>query len=305
MMAEKEDPKLCYGDSLEPRVGKRFFYSFTSNEFEYIFDAKPTGDGLKALKSNGVDLCTFTHRSFLEIEPNYNYHREYENIAVMTIESFDKWWTTTLKKKERQSVKKAQKMGVTVRKVVVDNDFLKGIQKIYNETEFREGRRYSGYGLSLEELRVKFKEIGDSEILGAYLENQLIGILWLAFGDSAAMFRSFVSLINQRDKCPNNALIAEAVKRCEERKIRFLVYGNHYGFLPSLDQFREHQGFEKCPIPRYFVPLSSKGQLAIKLRLHRKLEYSIPIVVERALLKLYNPVSRAIPASIWYRFGGE
>jgi hypothetical protein len=45
--------------------------------------------------------------------------------------------------------------------------------------------------------------------------------------------------------------------------------------------------------------------LAIKLGIHRKIEYILPETVEKALLKLYNPVSRMIPAAIWYRFGGE
>jgi hypothetical protein len=114
-----------------------------------------------------------------------------------------------------------------------------------------------------------------------------------------------VSFIRHRDKCPNNALIAEAVRSCYKREISFLVYGNHYGFLPNLDLFRRHQGFNKTPTPRYFVPLSRTGQLAIKLGIHRKIEYILPETVEKALLKLYNPVSRMIPAAIWYRFGGE
>lgn len=286
-------------------IGKRWFYSFANCPYEYVHRIVPSRELLLNLMEKGVDLFTFIQRTFVQEMSKYPFHREDENIAIMKISSYDDWWTRTLRKKERQSVKKAEKSGVQVRKIEPDEDFFKGVQTIYNETPFREGRRYSGYGLSIEHLRAKFNDISDSDILGAYISGQLIGLLWLTYGDRTAMFRSFVSLIKHRNKCPNNALIAQAVSRCCERKIAFLVYGNHYGFLPSLDMFREHQGFRKFPLPRYYVPLSRKGQLAIKLGFHRKAEYFLPAMVERALLRLYNHASKMMPESLWWRFGGE
>ena len=286
-------------------TGRRFFYRFFNYQSEYIWDIHPTRALLLNLRSQGIDLFSYVQRAFVNNNAEYPFHKNFENIAVMKIDSFENWWTKTIRKKERQSVKKSEKMGVKIEKVNINTAFLKGVQEIYNETPFREGRRYSGYGLSLAELEKKFEDIGNSVILGAYIDGQLIGILWIAFGDRTAMFRSFVSLIGHRDKCPNNALIAEAVRQCEKEGISYLVYGNHYGFLPSLDLFREHQGFRKCPLPRYFVPLSRAGQLAIKFGLHRRIEYSLPRIVERTFLKLYNPLSKITPASVWWRLGGE
>lgn len=289
-----------------PAIGKRFFYSYASYPMEYIYDIEPTQKLLLNLKQKGVDLFSFINMTYTQKMPrNHLFHRDLENIAIMKINSYEKWWMDTLKKKERQSVKKAQKCGVDIRNVEVNTNFLKEVQKIYNETPYREGRRYSGYGLSLDHLRDKFTDYGNSDILGAYFGGQLIGLLWLTYGDRAAMFRSFVSLIKHRDKCPNNALISGAVKSCCGRRISYLIYGNHYGFLPSLDAFREHQGFRKVPLPRYYIPLSERGELAVRLGLHRKIEYSIPLVIERALLELYVPVSRILPATVWWRFGGE
>jgi hypothetical protein len=295
-----------YLESIEPLViGKRWFYSFANCPFEYIYNIEPRREFLLNLMRKKVDLFAFIQRTFVQETFKYPFHREDENIAIMKIDSYDDWWTKTIKKRERQSVKKAEKSGVKVRKVEVNEDFFRGVQRIYNETPFREGRRYSGYGLSIGHLREKFDDIGDSDILGAYLNGQLIGLLWLTYGDRTAMFRSFVSFIKHRDKCPNNALIAEAVRRCSERQVSFLVYGNHYGFLPSLDRFREHQGFRKFPVPRYYIPLSRAGQLAIELGIHTKIENSLPTQVERALLKLFNYASRMVPAAIWWQLGGE
>lgn len=287
--------------------GRRLFYTFNEYAFDYIYDIEPNGELLRGLRDKGVDLFSFIGRTFVQDEPekNYPFLREIENIALLNITSYNDWWTRTIKKKERQSVKKAEKTGVVIRKTEICEDFIKGVQRIYNETPFREGRRYSGYGLSLEHLRKKFQSVGDSDILGAYFNEELIGLLWITYGDRAAMFRSFVSFIKHRNKCPNNALIAGAVRCCSERAIHFLVYGDKFGFLPSLDRFRLHQGFRKFPLPRYFVPLSKKGQVAITLGVHRTIEYSLPRLTQRALLPLYNLGSKLMPAAVWWKFGGE
>ncbi|MGD0405033.1 MAG: hypothetical protein ABSB10_00065 [Candidatus Bathyarchaeia archaeon] len=288
------------------RIGKRWFYSFANFDFEYIFDIEPEKELLAHLRSNAVDLFTFISRDFLgSVEGKYPFHREIENYAIMRINSYNDWWNYGIKKRERQSVKKAEKSGLKVKQAEINEEFLKGVQKVYNETPYREGRRYSGYGQNLQALKRKFENIGDSDVLGAYFNSELVGILWIAYGDRAAMFRSFVSLMKHRDKCPNNALISEAVRRCAEKGLQFLVYGNKYGFIPSLDRFREHQGFCRFPLPRYYLPLTTKGQLAIKLKVHRKLEYSLPLPIERVGLKLYNSASRIVPHSIWYQLGEE
>lgn len=288
------------------RIGKRWFYSFASFDFEYIFDIEPERELLSKLRSDGVDLFTFIDRDFLRsFKRKYPFHRELENYAIMRINSYDDWWSNRIKKRERQSVKKAEKRGLKVRQAEINEGFLKAVQKVYNETPFREGRRYSGYNQNLQSLKRKFEDIGDSDVLCAYFNSELVGILWITYGDRAAMFRSFVSLLKHRDKCPNNALISEAVRRCSDRGLKFLVYGNKYGFIPSLDRFRESQGFCRFPLSRYYVPLTTKGRMAIKLKVHRKLEHSLPLPIERVGLRLYNLASRLVPPSIWYQFGEE
>lgn len=288
-------------------TGKRWFYSFASCTFEDIYDVDPRKELLMDLRRRGVDIFTFLHRKFLDdsADRTYPFHREVENYAIMRIISYSDWWNNTIKKKEKYSVRKAEKNGVKVKKTEIDEDFLRGVRRIYNETPFREGRRYSGYGQSIQALKRKFADIGDSDALGAYVDSELIGILWIIYGDRAAYIPSFVSFLKHRGKCPNNALIAAAVKRCAERHFQFLVYGNKYGFLPSLDKFRENQGFRKFPLPRYYVPLTTKGQLAIKLGLHRKIEYSLPLPIERVLLRIYNYASRKVPPAIWFQLGEE
>jgi hypothetical protein len=97
---------------------------------------------------------------------------------------------------------------------------------------------------------------------------------------------NIVPMIQHRDKAPTNALIAEAVRSCAERGIRFLVYSNFaYGKKQrdSLSDFKERNGFKRIDLPRYYVPLTRTGSAAFRLGLHKKFADHLP---ERLLAKL-------------------
>lgn len=281
-------------------IGRRFFYVQAKYSIEYIHDPCITKELLTDLKEKGVDLFTFVHRSFLSPAQRYPFPHENESISLLPISSFDDWWRFQVRKDERNMVRKAERRGIVVKSALIDEDFIRSAQRIYNETPIRQGRRYTGYGLSLTAVREKFDSLRNSEVLGAYLDNELIGLLWMVYGDSVVRIRSFVSLIKHRDKAPNNALMAEGVRRCSEKNFRFLVY-EKMGYLPSLDSFKIHNGFRRCIVPRYYVPFSTRGVLAVKLRVHREIQYSLPPRISRTLLPLYSLASQAIPLSIWQR----
>jgi hypothetical protein len=223
---------------------------------------------------------------------------EDEIIGLLQISSFDNWWKLQIRKKERNMVRRAEKKGVIVRPVRIDEDFIRGAHEIYNETPIRQGRRYIGYGISLADVRRKFSNLRRSEVLGAYGDkNRLMGLLWIIYGDRAARIGSFVSVTSQRDVSPNNALMAELARRCCEKGFHFIIY-ERMGYLPSLDSFKRHNGFKGYAIPRYYVPLSKKGALALKLGVHKGIEHALPPRLSRALLPAYSLATRVMPLRI-------
>jgi hypothetical protein len=67
------------------------------------------------------------------------------------------------------------------------------------------------------------------------------------------------------------------------------VYSNFaYGKkeTSSLSDFKERNGFERIDLPRYYVPLSPVGRLALRLGLHRRLVDRIPEPVVAKLREL-------------------
>jgi hypothetical protein len=58
-------------------------------------------------------------------------------------------------------------------------------------------------------------------------------------------------------------------------------YGNKK--TDSLAEFKEHNGFQRINLPRYYVPMTPKGRIALRLGLHRSLSAYIPESVMSAI----------------------
>jgi hypothetical protein len=85
------------------------------------------------------------------------------------------------------------------------------------------------------------------------------------------------------DKSVNNAMLAKAVEVCAANGNRWLMYGR-IGNHPSLDRFKENNGFVKYSVTRYYIPFTAKGRWAIKLGLHRELKDALPNSMKYPLL---------------------
>jgi hypothetical protein len=242
---------------------------------------------LKAAKA-GLDVFTFV-QTLPHTSPEFPYRMEWDNVAALEISTFDHWFTKQIDFKVRNKARKGEKKGLVVREVPFDDALVQGISGIYNEAPVRQGKRFWHYGKSLEQVkRENASFIDRSIVIGAYLDARLIGFLKLviAADGSQATVLQILSLLSERDKAPTNALIMQGVRSCAERGIPYFVYANFsYGKKKrdSLADFKESNGFRKIDVPRYYVPLSMKGEIAIRTGFHHRLAERIPEpVLEKA-----------------------
>ena len=117
--------------------------SLDADKYMFLDDPSTVIEHLKRSKS--VDLFTFLQR-VSEPEPKYTYPMEWDNMAVVSIASFDDWWNKQIGFKARNKAKQAGKKGVVIREVGFDDSLARGIWAIYNETPVRQGRRFPHYG---------------------------------------------------------------------------------------------------------------------------------------------------------------
>lgn len=249
---------------------------------KYVFPADPQAMA-EALRQTGtrIDLFTFL-RPLTETSVQYPYHVETENLAVLPVSTFEDWWNHQLRSYPRNRARQAEKRGVALREVAVTDALLQGICEIYNECPIRQGRRFPHYGMTLEQAREYTGTFPDRSIwIGAFLGDQLIGFAKLVTDENRtqACIVHILSMIRHRDKAPTNALIAQAVKSCAAQGISHLVYENfNYGKKQgdSLSHFKEVNGFRRVDLPRYFVPLTLLGSIALRLKLHRRIVDHLP-----------------------------
>jgi len=207
---------------------------------------------------------------------------EWDNFAALPVSTFDEWWTKQIGFRVRNKAKQAEKKGVVIREVGFGPDLVNGIWEIYNECPIRQGRRFPHYG---KDVQTVFDEeatfLDRSVFIGAYFEAKLIAFVKLVWDETRtqAGLMNILSLISQRDKSPTNALIARAVKFCADRGIAYLVYSRFaYGSKEhsSIADFKEHNGFQRIDVPRYYVPLTGIVRIAFRAGLHHRLADRLP-----------------------------
>jgi hypothetical protein len=249
---------------------------------KYTFPDDP--DALiEALRKCGtrIDLFTFWQK-LPETSPKYRYPMEWDNLAVLPVSTFDHWWTQQIRSFPRNRARQAEKKGVILREVPVDDALFRGIVDIYNECPVRQGKPFPYYGMDLEGARAYASTFLDRSIyIGAFVGDQMIGFIKLVADETRthACLVHILSMVRHKDKAPTNALIAAAVRSCADRGISYLVY-EHFSYGKkqddSLSHFKEVNGFERMNLPRYYVPLTPIGKIAFRLGLHHKLVDHLP-----------------------------
>ena len=265
-------------------------------KYQLLDDPRAAIDALRA-SGMGIDLFTFMQIKS-DNAPTYPYKAETDNMAVLPISTFEHWWTKQIRSEARNRARQAEKKGVIVREIPFDDNFVQGAWEIYSESPLRQGKPNAHYGKDIETVRREAATFLDQSIfIGAFLGEQLIGFVKLVTDPARthSNMMNIVSMVKYRDKAPTNALIAQSVRSCAERGIRYLAYqGFTYGKkkADTLSNFKEVNGFQREDLPRYYVPLTLLGSAALRLGLHRKLADRIPESVAERLREL---------RTAWYR----
>lgn len=264
-------------------------------------DAIPSaGTFLDSLKHApaSIDLFTFAQK-LPDTTPAHSFYTEWENVAAVRTDKFKDWWEG-LPQETRKNVRRAERRGVVVQSVEFNDDLVRRLKEIYDETPIRQGRKFWHYGKDVDVIKAENATYLDrSELLGAFHEGELIAFLKMVYVDRAAYVMQIVAKNAHADKRPMNALIARAVEICEQKQMSYFVYGQYsYGEESGrqLTEFKRRNGFEKILLPRYYVPLSAKGRVALRLKLHRGARAMLPGWLQRQLLDLRTRYYRATMA---------
>jgi hypothetical protein len=248
--------------------------------YHFLSDPEPMINRLRGSRDR-IDIFTFM-QELPSTEPKYKYPMEWDNLAVLPISTFDNWWNNQIGFKARNKAKQAEKKGIVIREVPFDENLVRGIWKIYNECPVRQGRRFQHFGKDYETVyKAEATYLDYATFIGAFKGEELIGFTKFVVDERGvqAGLMNIVSMIQHRDKAPTNALVAQTVRSCANRGLSYLVYANFsYGNKQQdgLSDFKERNGFQQVDIPRYYVPMTAFGWLALRTGFHHRLLDRLP-----------------------------
>ena len=224
------------------------------------------------------DIFTFGQR-LPATTPKYRYRMEMESMAAVRVAGFKSWWDN-LPQVSRKNVRRSQKRGVEVSVKHLDASLLEDIVELNKDSPVRQGKRFIHYGKTFEQTKKdQIPHLDRSDFICAYSGGELIGLLKLVYANETASILTFLPKASQYDKRPANALIAKAVEICETKGVSYLIYGKfRYGnkSQSSLLEFKLRNGFEEFLVPRYYIPLNTRGSVCLRLNLHRGLIGILP-----------------------------
>src|SRR5688572_7985022 len=114
-----------------------------------------------------IDLFTFAQK-VPDTTPAHSFYTEWENIAAVRTDKFKDWWDS-LPQETRKNVRRAERRGVVVRSVEFNDDLVRGLKEIYDETPIRQGRKFWHYGKDVAVIKAENASYLDrSELLGAF-----------------------------------------------------------------------------------------------------------------------------------------
>jgi hypothetical protein len=242
-----------------------------------------------------ADIFTFTQR-LPDLTPRHPFPMEWDNVAAIALADPDAWWQG-LPQAARKNVRRAEKRGLTTSVTTLNDDLIREIVEINNESPMRQGKPFYHYGKDFESVKRDYSSFSDrAEFVCARFEGELIGFIQLVYMGGVAAVLEIMGKTAHYDKRPANALIEKAVRHCAALGMSHLTYGKfvygNKGKDNPLTEFKARNGFEEFRVPRYYVPLTAAGRACIALKLHRGLLEILPERVISSLLAVRK---------VWYR----
>jgi hypothetical protein len=259
-------------------------------------DPQPYVDALqRGSRHLKADIFSFAQR-LPDVTPRYSFPMAWDSVAAIPLSDPEAWWQG-LPQVVRKNVRRAAKRGVTVSTTRLNDDLIRDIVTINDESPMRQGKPFYHYGKDFDSVKRDYSSFSErSEFVCAYFEGEMIGFIQLVYMGRIAAVLEILMKTAHYDKRPANALLEKAVRHCADKGMSHLTYGKYvYGNKSPdnpLTEFKARNGFEEFRVPRYYVPLTAAGRTCIALTLHRGLLEILPERVISPLLAVRK---------MWYR----
>lgn len=251
-----------------------------------VEDPEPYVRALRSQKHGSLraDIFSFSQK-LPATEPRHSFPMEWQSVAALRTESYAAWWDA-LPQVTRKNVRRAEKRDVRVVVKKLDDDLIRDIVDVNNDSTMRQRVPFTHYGKTFEQVKKDQTPFSErSDFICAYVGERMIGFIKVVYRGDIASILQILPRASEQDRRPANALLAKTVEACSARGISYLTYGLfNYGNKrdSSLKEFKVRNGFDEILVPRYHVPLNIWGATCIRMGLHRGLLGMLPSAVIKA-----------------------
>jgi hypothetical protein len=297
-MSQSDKAGLCLPSSSqdnEPRINLTKFLSLSfakSDPYLPILGGSDTISQVKA-KSMGADVLAFCERPWLG-ESIVLPHNDVVEIALLSMESYDKW-LSELHKHTRYEIRKAEQAGVEIRVVKkltpTEGD---SILQMLRETPVRGGTHFLGFRFwDINTVMDRFRTDDEFVTVIAIHENKIVGIARTHFNGQVALVRNLYGSVTAREKVRGvaNLLMAAQIRLLIERGVKHLVYGFKER-SETVIRFQENNGFTFLKVHYNYLLLTRKAKLIASFGLYRPREM---VAYKLSFNPLWQSIQRRLP----------
>jgi hypothetical protein len=224
---------------------------------EYFIDLEGVPKGADL---SGLDIFTYWTRNWVKQQASDDTIMKRNILAVLRLpSSYDRWYES-LDKRVRHAIRTSR---TSVEQCTIDEG-TKAIASIYTDIEERQGQPFPFHNIDAAELERIMVRRKESVFFHGLADGRLVGAARIipSISEGFAILASLISRGSDFDKKPNDRLLAGLVEWAIQKQIGLLVYD--YLADDSLGFFKRRHGFCPLSVPRFGVPLTARGSLALR-----------------------------------------
>lgn len=235
---------------------------------------------IEAIKGHALGFRFPEYLVSQDQEISHAYHAS--NRSRLNLSDYAHWEKKQIKKDVREGLRRANREGVSVERVAYSNLVVEVASEVFNETPYRQGRRFWHYGKSHEQLRQELAPLSAvSQYFLARKGSEYVGfaqIVPLPHRGSARSVHVISKAQHVRSRV-SSALIQSIVAYCCDTKLTSFVYGRHIysgNENSNLRKFKERHGFRNYEYKNYYVPVAPLGHAYLAMGLYQGLREMVP-----------------------------
>ncbi len=232
------------------------------------------------LRLEGYDLLNLTFKLYYMKDYTNTIAEYLDRIANFSItiyarilplsKGFEYIWKNKFNKKARNLVRKFLRSGGKVELLKNPLNYVDDIMEINLSKPLRQGRplpeTYTRKDLVIQILERNIRDKGEHfRVYGAFIKDKLVAYAYVSEHNGYAYISRFLTHAKYFKYAASNGLLSFIIESLCKEGVKVVQYGYWSRHYEGVNHFLQQHGFEKGEVRAYYIPLTMKGSLVLKM----------------------------------------